>query len=107
MTQFMMIEDRQVLEQRVEFLMTAVQLSSEVQLTWRKILPKLSEDELQKVCASLEREYLVAVTKSDDDDLVRDLQKLNGDKLQDTSLKSTLKEKISKILKYDEGRANS
>lgn len=69
-------EERKVLEQRVTFLMMALQLPSDVQDAWGKILSTLAHEELIKVQESLEREYLALVTKPLDVELAADVQKL-------------------------------
>lgn len=68
-----MSEDRHVLEHRIKFLMTALQLSPDIQESWLNSLARLTEADLKEVAGNLEREYYAAVTKSVDDELAQDL----------------------------------
>jgi len=69
-------EERKVLEQRVGFLMMALQLPSDVREAWLRVLSTLEDTEAEQVGQVLEREYYTAVTKNDDQELVKDLERL-------------------------------
>ncbi|MBI4214427.1 hypothetical protein HY546_00365 [archaeon] len=71
-----MNQQRQITEQRITFLMMALQLPGDVQESWSKVLSVLGEEELNKIKQSLEREYLAAVTRPLDVELAADVQKL-------------------------------
>ena len=71
------IEERKIVEQRISFLMMALQLPGDVQSAWGKILSALGDEELNKIQQSLEREYLAAVTRPLDAELTADVQKLS------------------------------
>ena len=70
-------EERKVLEQRIGFLMMALQLPSDVREAWLKVLSTLGDTEAEQVGQVLEREYLAAVTKPVDDELTADLNRLS------------------------------
>lgn len=72
----MQIEERKVVEQRITFLMMALQLPGDVQGAWGNVLSTLAYEELIEIQKSLEREYLASATKPLDIELAADLQKL-------------------------------
>ena len=72
----MSTEERQVLEQRIGFLMLALQLPGDVRAAWTKVLSTLGDTEAEHIGQVLEREYYAALTKPLDQELAADLQSL-------------------------------